>query len=334
MVRFVFIVFFLAVGGYSAYWWVGSTAQEAGLKAWLDERRSAGWVADYKSLNVRGYPSRFDTHVSDLRLADPASEWAWSAPEFRILALSYQPNHVIAVWPPEQRVSSPDETITVRSEDMRASVRFEPSTNLALAALTMDMKDVTLSSTADWTAAMQSAKFATRQSVKPFAHDVFFQADTVKPARVLRAVVDPDGRLPDVFETMRVDATLGFDAPWDRRAVEGRKPELTEIEIKDFSARWGELEFEAKGQVTVDRAGLPTGEISVRAKNWKEMLALGVSAGAIPQELAGTLESGLGLIARLSGNPDTLDAPLSFANGRVSLGPVPIGRAPVLRINP
>ena len=64
------------------------------------------------------------------------------------------------------------------------------------------------------------------------------------------------------------------------------------------------------------------------------MLTLAVSSGVVPSELQRTLESGLGLLARLSGNPDTLDAPLSFKNKVISLGPVPIGRAPKIRINP
>jgi hypothetical protein len=64
------------------------------------------------------------------------------------------------------------------------------------------------------------------------------------------------------------------------------------------------------------------------------MISIGVNAGAIPTELQSALEGSLGLLARLSGNPNTIDAPLSFKKGFVSLGPIPIGRAPTLRLNP
>ena len=336
MARWLTILIVLAGLGYSGYWWVGSTAQETALKTWMADRQGDGWVAEYADLSVQGYPNRFDTKLTDLTLADPASQWAWSAPEFQILALSYQPNHVIAVWPPSQKVSSPAETIDISSADMRASVKFEPNTALALSALTMDMAGVEMRSTADWDSAMEKAQLATRQTAgRAFAHDVYFRADQMKPARVLRNIVDPEGRLPEVFETVLLDATLGFDAAWDRHALEGRKPEVTDINLRDLTARWGELEFQAKGDVKVDAAGRPTGKIDVRAKNWREMLTVGVAAGLIPSELAGTLESGLGLVARLSGNPDTLDAPLSFRDGKVSLGPLPLPVEPVaIRINP
>ncbi|MEM7438762.1 MAG: DUF2125 domain-containing protein [Pseudomonadota bacterium] len=335
MSRWLTILIIVAVAGYSGYWWVGSTAQERGLKAWVDDRRSDGWVADYADLSVQGYPNRFDTKVTELTLADPRSNWAWSAPAFQINMLSYKPNHIIAVWPQRQKVSSPTETMDVMSEDMRASVKFEADTALALSAATMDMKAVEISSSEGWTTAMAAAKFATRQTAGVnFSHDVYFKADQMRPARVLKAFVDPDGRLPEVFDEVLVDAVVGFDSPWDRHAIEGRKPEVTRLELKNVLARWGELEFQAKGVVDVDRAGVPTGEIAVRAQNWRDMLAVGVSAGLIREEIAGTLERGLSLLAGLSGNPETIDAPLGFKNGFITLGPIPVGRAPVIRINP
>lgn len=335
MPRRLLALILIATFAYSAYWYVGSSAKETAIKSWLDDRRAAGWVAEYADLSVRGYPNRFDTRVIDLKLADPRSEWAWSAPVFQVLALSYQPNHVIAVWPPEQKISTPDQTITVTSGDMRASVKFEPDTALALSALTMDLTDIQMTSTADWTSRIAKAQLATRQSAAAdFGHDVYFRAEKLKPARVLRLLIDPEGRLPDVFDTVTLDTTLTFDAAWDRHAIEGRKPEFRRIELRTVNAVWGQMEFQATGALDVDEAGYPSGEIAVRAKNWRDMLNIAVSAGAIPAELAGTLESGLDLLAGLTGNPDTIDAPLKFKNRVMLLGPIPIGPAPKIRVNP
>ena len=74
------------------------------------------------------------------------------------------------------------------------------------------------------------------------------------------------------------------------------------------------------------------GQITIKAKNWRDILKLAVASGAIPESMSGTLEDALGLIAGLAGNPKTLDIPLDFRNGRMLLGPVPIGPAPVLVI--
>ena len=45
---------------------------------------------------MRGYPSRIDTVVSGLDLADPRAGWSWHADEFQILQLAYRPHHVAA----------------------------------------------------------------------------------------------------------------------------------------------------------------------------------------------------------------------------------------------
>jgi hypothetical protein len=334
MVRVLFTILILVFVGWSGYWWVGSTAQQTAITAWLEGRRAAGWVADYDSLAVQGFPNRFDTRVVNLNLADPSSGWAWRTPEFQVLMLSYKPTHVIAVLPPQTEISSPNERITITSKDIRASVKFDPNTALALNSTTAELSDVTLTSTAGWTSHMESATLASRQTAGVAnSHDLYFQATNLKPALIFKNIIDPNALLPDVFETVRADFTAGFDAPWDRVAVEGRKPELLSLELKDYSAVWGSLEFQAKGSLTFDTLGSPTGKIAVRAKNWQDMLSLGVSAGFVPIELESTLQSGLSLLARFSGNPDTIDAPLSFANGVISLGPIPIGRAPKLRLN-
>ncbi|MEM9270831.1 MAG: DUF2125 domain-containing protein, partial [Pseudomonadota bacterium] len=81
------VLVLLATALYSGYWFVGARAQEAGLNAWLEAQRAQGWVAEVEELNVAGYPNRFDTTATGLELANPKAGWAWSAPEFQILAL-------------------------------------------------------------------------------------------------------------------------------------------------------------------------------------------------------------------------------------------------------
>ena len=82
--------------------------------------------------------------------------------------------------------------------------------------------------------------------------------------------------------------------------------------------------------MAVDADGYPTGEISVRAQNWREMVEMGVNAGAIPVEARGGIERILGLVAGLSGRDTEIDAPLSCRDQRVFFGPIPVGDAPRL----
>ncbi|MCP5088265.1 MAG: DUF2125 domain-containing protein [Rhodobacteraceae bacterium] len=334
MARKLVVVILLAAVAWSAYWWVGSTAKDTALRAWLDQQQQAGWVAEYADLKVRGFPNRFDTRIKNLELADPQSGWAWSAPEFQILALSYQPNHIIAVWPQNQTVSSPFERVRVEADEMRASVKFEANTALALDHTILIVDNLKLASTADWVSSMKRATFTTEQTPeRDFTYDIGFQAEAVEPAKILKIVIDPDDILPDTFEVLRVRTTAAFDAPWDRLAVEGRKPELTTLEVHDITATWGELDFQAKGTLEIDSIGYPVGKIAVRAKNWKGMLEVAVNSGMLPRDFAGTVEGLLEIVANLSGNSKTIDAPLIFKDGYMKLGPLPLGRAPRFWMN-
>lgn len=336
MLRRLALLLVILALAWSGYWWFGARTHEAAIRGWLDQRAEAGWVANYETLEVSGYPLRFDTVLNGLELADPRAGWAWSAPEFRTRSYSYRPNEFIAIWPPRQKVSVPAETIEITSRNLAASIRFQPDTGLALAAMTMDISALELVSTAGWRSRMESAQLSTSLNAeRDFAHDILFSADAMEPSRILRAIVDPAGRLPEVFDSVRLDATLGFDAPWDRHAIEGRKPELTLLDLRTASALWGKLSFEAAGRLEVDGEGYPTGKLDLRARNWREMLTLARESGLLPADVAQTLENGLTILAGFSGDPDTIEAPLVFRDGLVALGPLPLPVERVrIRLNP
>jgi hypothetical protein len=68
----------------------------------------------------------------------------------------------------------------------------------------------------------------------------------------------------------------------------------------------------------VDAAGIPEGAIAIRAENWREMVAMTVRAGLIPEQMQGTVEGLLGVVAGLSGDPGVIDADLGFRTGACS----------------
>lgn len=325
---------------WSGYWYVSSTAVHDSFESWFAERRAEGWVAETSDLSVAGYPNRIDTTFTDVSLADPSTGLAWEAPFFQILALSYKPNHVIAVWPNAQRVSSPYDKFDITSDDMRASLVVQPSTNLALERATLTAQGLSVAPAtlriqgqndttdiADLTMAVETVPGDPAPSYR-----FGLKADGLSPALPLKIKLDPGNALPDTLDALNADIVVTFDTVWDRFAIERARPQPRKIDVKLAEARWGQLELLVAGAVTVDDAGQPTGKMTVKARNWREILTLGVNTGFIPEVLAGTLEEGLGMMAQLSGNRNTLDLPLDFARGRVFLGPIPLGDAPVLQI--
>ena len=331
--RTAFVVVLAALGLWAGYWAVGAVVLERGLSGWLADRAAEGWVADYADLTVEGFPTRFVTVFRDLDLADPDTGVAWQAPEFRIEAASARPNRITAIWPPEQTVASPFERIAVTAGEMRAGIGFEAGTALALDTSDVVLTDMRLVSTAGWEAALAGGRLTTaRAEGVENGHAVGFEAASVRPADPLRAALDPAGVLPETVETLRIAATLGFDAPWDRFAIERARPQITSVDLSELRATWGRLDLRAAGALTVDGDGVPEGRITVKATNWREMLDIARNGGLLPESLMPTAELALELLAGLSGPPDTLDAPLSFQNGLVTFGPIPLGPAPRLVI--
>lgn len=331
--RRLLVIVLVAATAWAGYWVFGATASQKTTESWLEARRSEGWQVEYSDLTVRGFPNRFDTTLTDLVLTDPDTGLSWSAPFFQVFALSYQPNHLIAAWPNTQSFATPYQKITVETDAMTASLKVHPNTQLALDSATVVVENARLSSTAGWKAAANSVNAAIRETVGiDQTYDIGLEADTVTPGDALRDLLDADGSLPDIIEAVRVDLEVGFARNLDIRAIEQDRPDITKLNIDSSSGTWGELQLRAKGALNVDAQGRPTGEVAVNARNWREMLALAVNAGALPAEAAGAAELGLGFLASLSGAENSLDAPLSFKDGRTYLGPIPIGEAPRLNL--
>jgi hypothetical protein len=333
--RILLAIIVLAALGWTGWWFAIATAKERALESWLAERRAAGWVAEATAVDVAGFPYRVDTTVRGLELANPDAGWSWSAPEFQFLTLAYQPNHLIAIWPPEQTVATPLGATRIASQTMRGSLVVEPNSRLALDRATVELEGVTLTGDGDWRIGLGDAILATRRPADPdapaFAHEIAFTAGALALPEAWTRSFDRAGVLDPVIEAARFEALAVFDRPWDRLAVEGAQPLLERLAIDDMSFAWGKLDLRGKGELVADKRGFAEGRIDLRARNGAEMLDLAEASGAINSGLAGTLRGGLGLLARLGGDGRTLDIPLEFSGGSTRLGPIPIGPAPRLQ---
>jgi hypothetical protein len=330
--RTLLAIVILAALGWSGWWFLQSTARDRAMTGWLAERRAAGWVAEAEEVRVRGFPNRVDTVITDLDLSDPAAGWSWRADGLQILSLSYKPHHVIAVLTGEQVVSTPYETLRATSDRLRGSVIFRPTPRLELDHATFEIENMALAGDAGWTATIGEAILATRQAADGtrFAHDLAFNAESLALPPELLASLNVGEVLPAEVGPIALDATLAFDRPWDRPALESDNPVLEEVKIRDLSFTWGKLDLRGRGTLGVDAEGFAEGRLDLRARNWEQMLDVAEMSGALDPTLAGAARAGLGLIARLAGDGTALDVPLDFSGGVARLGPIPLGPAPRL----
>jgi len=316
---------------WSGYWFVGSNAVERGLTTWLSDSGGRSWAVEYSSLNTSGFPNRFDTTLRDLTVADQNSGLAWAVPFFQIFALSYKPNHIIAVWPNQQTITLASENLAVTSDRMRGSVVFKPETALTLDRSSVEVSNLKLQSTRGWSTSMRTAQFSTRQSAGlPDTHDVFFQTQDLRLSERFMAFLDPKGDLPDEFEMLSLDAAAAFTGPWDRYAVERRLPILTELTVKKLQFTWGELDFAASGNLTADASGFLSGKLEITAQNWRGIYQILLRLGIVQGGFAGAVESILQLMALETEDADILVTEWVFADGNMRLGAIPLGPAPRL----
>lgn len=321
---------------WAGWWAVGAWGARTAFEGWFAAQRDAGWVADYADLGVAGFPNRFDITLSEPRLADPATGWAWEAPFFQVFALSYRPNHVIAIWPNEHLLSAPDGRLRILSNKMQASLVLEAGTALELDRMTLVADTLTLrpeggaSGEEVSMTAFRSAIDREPDAAARYRFGIDAQDLSLPPA--LRRLVGADDSLPPRLSALRMDMTAEFDRPWDRSAVERARPQPVLIDLTLAEVKWGDLELALAGKVTVDAAGIPEGRVTIKAQNWQEMLTMARTSGALSAGMADQVEGLLSLLARVSGNPATLDLPVDFVRGLIFVGPAPLGAAPVIRL--
>ncbi len=318
---------------FAALWFGGAYALKRALAGWFDQRRAEGWVAEYSAITAAGFPGRMEIRLSELELADPETGLAWRAPSFAFFAPVWRPGNITAQWPDEQIIATPLEKIVLSADKMQAAVTFTEFSDLNLAAITLDLGKIALASGAGWTSSLETGRLSLQQIEGPdFTYRLHFEARGMVPASPFLRRLSDIALLEDRIEGVVIDAVVTFDAPWDRYAIERARPQITHISLELLSADWGELALWMAGELDVDEAGIPEGQITVKARNWREMVALARELGAVGEALEPSVVSALSFLASLSGDKTTLDTPLSFRNGYIAFGPLPIGEAPDLTI--
>ena len=311
-------------------WWViGHSAYQRNLASWMEQRRSAGWVAEFSDISTRGFPNRFDSTISDLRLTEPDTGITWSAPFVQFLSLAYRPHQVIAVLPDDHVISTPLETLQVNHDSARASIFFRPSTSLALESARLVLKGPRIRSSRGWTVSSTEWRIAIEAvPVRESTYRVGMELLELSLSDLLRRIPSSSKMFPDQIGVVRADAELGLDAPMGRRFFEGTRLGINRLNLADLSVRWGDFTFSAKGDLTVSEDGVPDGEITLRAAKWRTVLDLAEAAALFEPAFRDVLETTLEL---MHGHEDVLELPLVFSGGQVSLGVVPLGKAPRLQ---
>lgn len=317
----------------AAAWFGWAMLTERTLQLWLDAREAEGWVVTRQDVAVTGFPLAFETQISGLSLADPATGLAWAAPVFTFRHAAWDLSRIEAIWPESHTISTPFETLTITAQSLSSVLDVRPSAALALDASNTQMRGLRIDSSLGWQSQLAEGRLEMlRQDGADARYAVNFEATDLIPADEIARLLDPTGILPNAIPVVRSEAMVSFDRPWDIGAIETMRPQPTRVELTEARAEWGALMLRLSGAVDIDAEGRPTGEVAIRAQNWPEMLAMAERAGLLPAGMRQTAESALGFLAGLSGRREDLDVTLRLDQGFVFLGPLPIGEGPRLRL--
>ncbi len=283
---------------WAGWWMVGSRAALHGAEAAFAAAPAAGWQANHGGIAIAGFPNRFD-----LTIAAPAvarGGWGWQGGFLQILALSYQPNHLILAFPPVQTLTLPAGDLTLTADRMRASLVFDPS-GAALDRVVLEAMDLTAAG-----ARAGRLELALRRAEGGARYQIFAElTDAALPPALAAG-------LPAASGSARIDGFLTLSAPLDRAAL-AKPPAAAQIEITRAELNLGTLRAEASGSLAPDARGLAVGRITVSLSDPAAAGTLLATAGLLPE---GALPPG--------------ELVLDFAAGRVRLGPFDLGRAPRL----
>jgi hypothetical protein len=326
--RAIFALVGVLAVAWCGYWFVGARVVMQGTETALAAARAQGLRAEVGDLSVRGFPNRFDLTVTAPDFADPASGFGWTAPFVQVFALTYRPWHVIAAFAPEQRVTTPAGPFTLTAGKLQASLRARPTAQLPLDRMTLVGSDLTLLAPDGASLFAPELRLATRDmDGTSLRHEIGLEVTGLAPGPGLM----PAGTgLPAVLDRLFLDADLSFSAPLDRNAPLTR-PELTGLALDEALLIWGDLALHATGDLAPDAAGLAEGSLTLRVTNWQRVLPALEAAGLVKPEVVPTWTRMLEVMAQPSGDQGVIDVTLRFAQGRVSLGPLPLGPAPRLR---
>ncbi|MGY6703436.1 DUF2125 domain-containing protein [Roseinatronobacter sp.] len=316
--RLILATIVLAAIGYGSYWHIAARGLAQEINATL-ERTPDVSVADY---DLGGFPHRFDLTLDAPRLRLPDHGLEWHGPVLNIHALSYQPHHVIAVFPPEQILWLNTQEWTLRSPDARASMVMERNRSgiLDRANLVFETPEFTRLSEVHKADSLRAS--VTRNDTTT-DYEIALELSGYRPDEAVVASLDPNGSLPPMLARSRALATLSLDRPLQ---LGMQPPGLRDITITEMEIIWGDIAVQGSGRLQPDVSGTLSGQLDLRISRWDQVLDLLVAAGAMAPDAAQMAQMLLTSLAdRDSGQ---LDLPLQVRQSVISFGPVALGMLP------
>ena len=313
------------------WWMLAIWGMGRGVEAWFEEQRATGLRAEYSAATQAGFPFALKQQLTDVLVANPQTGVGLAASHIDIHAAAHWPGNISVALPDTPiQLFNPDGNLTLQAQDATVDLALRPGVAMALDSATshaggwkLGGAGGTVFSAKDW----QVAVVQTPDTANTYQFTL--SSDALTPGAVVRNALQLPRDWPLSFQNFEAQMQITFDRPLDRHASE-TTPQPRAINLQNAAAIWGALQFTGTGMLEVNAEGIPTGTTTLRAQNWREVLALASAAGAVPQGAMVQIETVLGMLANMSGKPENLDLSFTFEAGRMRMGLIDLGPAPKL----
>jgi hypothetical protein len=314
-------------------WWLfASDRLESGLEQWFADRRAEGWQAEVSGIDTGGFPLDLEKTLREPMLADPRTGVAFSTEALRLTTRAWWPGIASVTFPGEEiLLASPLQSLTIAPREARADLALHPGPRLELREMAATSGPWEM--TTPQGRLMRAEGLTLRMAQAEEAREVYaftLDAPAFQPGALMRAALRIPADWPVAFDSLALQATVGFDRPFDRTTIEDARPQPRRIDLARAEAAWGSMLLRAAAGLDITPQGVASGEVTLQARNWREMLSLAATAGVLPPSLLPQMETILDALARGSGNPEALDVTLTVQDGVIYLGFIPLGRAPLI----
>jgi len=277
-----------------------------------------------------GFPKRIGTRLSDVTQSDPASGLVWQAKGIDLSAPVWAPLDWRADLALPQSLSWTGNRFTLGGRAARLDAGFGLGLSVPLrkAAIALQQASLTAEAAHSPSLALQSLDLMLQSEGAPERYQLSGEIAALALPKGLAQMLAPKAALPDTIERLSLAATLAFDRPFG--VLEPAAPLLTALDLGGAELLWDGHRIGVSGQLTVSEAGTPEGTLTIALTDWPVWLDLGIETGIFPPQRRPMLETMAAYLAKQS-KDGSVQLPLSFANGAMSLAAIPLGPAPRLR---
>lgn len=283
----------------------------------------------FESVTASGFPERIGVTVTGLRLADPLAGLEWQAPQAQITAPVWAPLRWSADLALPQRVTFAGQRFRLAGESTALALRPGLGADLPLdrADLMLVAPSLTHEAAARPSLAAQSVEISLQSGEDPGQYRLEAAVRALALPPRLAARLTPQAALSDRIEHLTLQAGLRFDTPL--AAFAKAPPRLTLLDLTGAELLWDGHRIAAAGPLRFAADGSPEGTILISLTDWPVWLDLALAAGLLPPERKAMLTA-VGRYLAGQSTDGSVQVPLSFARGRMTLAAVPLGAAPKL----